>query len=125
MDMDIDIDIDIATEKEEAAACIEAAACREAAACIGAAACREAATCEEAAACEEDDCGEYGAVFYMTLPSYLSDDIIALEEGIKNNSSLLDCLYCEVQGSINAAFYNSEITAGEARFLREKHLGLV
>ena len=58
------------------------------------------------------------------LPTYLKEDILALEEGRKNNSTLLDCLYCEVQGSINAAFYNHEITEAEAAFLRKKYLGL-
>ena len=59
------------------------------------------------------------------LPIYLKQDIIALEEGRKSNSTLLDCLYCEVQGSINVAYYASEITQAEAAFLREKYLGLV
>jgi len=58
------------------------------------------------------------------LPPYLKQDILALEEGRKNNSTLLDCLYCEVQGSINSAFYNREITKSEAAFLRKKYLGL-
>ena len=58
------------------------------------------------------------------LPAYLINDILALEEGCKSNSPLLDCLYCEVQGSINVAFYNHEITEQEAAFLRKKYLGL-
>ena len=64
-------------------------------------------------------------IFEASLPFYLKNDILALEEGRKNNSTLLDCLYCEVQGSINSAFYNREITEKEAKFLREKYLGLV
>ena len=58
------------------------------------------------------------------LPTFLKDDIVALEEGYKSDSSLLDCLYCEVQGSINAALYGNQITYAEAVFLRKKHLGL-
>jgi len=60
----------------------------------------------------------------VTLPLYLKKDILFLEKGRKNNSTLLDCLYCEVQGSINSAFYNNEITEAEANFLRKKYLGL-
>jgi hypothetical protein len=58
------------------------------------------------------------------LPPYLKKDIVALEEGRKNDSLLLDCLYCEVQGSINSAFYDNEITKEQAVFLRKKYLGL-
>lgn len=58
------------------------------------------------------------------LPPYLKKDIVALEEGRRNNASLLDCLYCEVQGSINAAFHDREITEKQAVFLRKKYLGL-
>jgi hypothetical protein len=67
---------------------------------------------------------QFDELFERTLPTFLRDDIIAFEEGIKNNSTLLDCLYCEVQGSINAAFYGNQITQAEADFLRKKHLGL-
>ena len=63
-------------------------------------------------------------ILEVTLPAFLKQDILALEEGRKNNSTLLDCLYCEVQGSINSAFYNNEITEKEAVFLRKKYLGL-
>jgi hypothetical protein len=64
------------------------------------------------------------SILEVVLPTYLKNDILALEEGRKNNSALLDCLYCEVQGSINSAFYNNEITETEANFLRGKYLGL-
>jgi hypothetical protein len=37
------------------------------------------------------------------LPPYLEHDLKALKEGRKNKSSLLDCLICELQGSINSA----------------------
>jgi len=58
------------------------------------------------------------------LPRYLKNDIVALEEGIKNNSTLLDCLYDEVQGSINSAYYDNQITENQADYLRGKYLGL-
>jgi hypothetical protein len=63
-------------------------------------------------------------ILNVSLPTYLKSDILALENGRKTNSSLLDCLYCEVQGSINLAFYGKEITREEADFLRKKYLGL-
>jgi hypothetical protein len=60
----------------------------------------------------------------LYLPEFLKNDIDALVRGYENNSSLLDCLYCEVQGSINVAFYNGQITETEAAALRKKYLGL-
>lgn len=63
-------------------------------------------------------------ILEIYLPKYLKNDITALEEGIKNKVSVLDCLYCEVQGSINSAYYDNEITEEEADYLREKYLGL-
>lgn len=66
----------------------------------------------------------YEEILEASLPGYLRKDILALEEGIKNHSDLLDCLYCEVQGSINSAFYDNEITKEQAVFLRKKYLGL-
>ncbi len=58
------------------------------------------------------------------LPIYLKKDIAALEERLKTKSHLLDCLFCEVQGSINSAFYGNEITREQVSFLRSKYLGL-
>lgn len=66
----------------------------------------------------------YEDVFEVSLPVYLKKDIIAFEEGRKSNSTLLDCLYCELQGSINSALYDNEITEEQAVFLRKKYLGL-
>lgn len=57
-----------------------------------------------------------------SLPRFLKDDIEALLKGIENQSSLLDCLYNEVQGSINSAFYGNQITEEQANYLREKYL---
>jgi len=63
-------------------------------------------------------------LFEKTLPAYLKNDIEAFIEGLKNKSTVLDCLYNELQGSINSAQYDNEITAGEAAALRKKYLGL-
>lgn len=63
--------------------------------------------------------------FEKMLPSYLKEDIDAFKKGMAEKSTLLDCLYCEVQGSINLAFYGHQITKKEADLLRKKYLGIV
>jgi hypothetical protein len=63
-------------------------------------------------------------IFEQCWPQFLQDDINALVEGERTNSTLLDCLYCEVQGSINSALWDNMITDKEAKFLRKKYLGL-
>lgn len=57
------------------------------------------------------------------LPGYLQHDLDAYKEGLAQGSSLLDCLWCELYGSINMA----EISAGaispaHADYLRRKFL---
>ncbi|HIS63351.1 MAG TPA: hypothetical protein IAC14_14135 [Candidatus Scybalomonas excrementigallinarum] len=61
-------------------------------------------------------------IFEQCLPQFLQDDINALVEGERTNSTLLDCLYCEVQGSINSALYDNMITKEQAEYLRKKYL---
>ena len=62
--------------------------------------------------------------FEYSLPKYLKDDIEALIIGRETNSTVLDCLWCEVYGSINSALYSYEITDQEAKYLRYKYLGI-
>ena len=57
---------------------------------------------------------EYG------LPEYLQKDLDAFKEGLKNGSSLIDCLWGELYGSINAA--QGMITPEHADYLRKKYL---
>ena len=60
---------------------------------------------------------EYG------LPSYLQHDLDAFKEGLATNSSLLDCLWGELYGSINIAEINDgAITPEHADYLRQKFL---
>lgn len=60
---------------------------------------------------------EYG------LPEYLQHDLDAYKEGLKNHSSLLDCLWGELYGSINIAVINDGfITPEHADYLRRKFL---
>lgn len=60
---------------------------------------------------------EYG------LPEYLQHDLDAYKEGLKTHSSLLDCLWGELYGSINVAQINDgTITPEHANYLRKKFL---
>lgn len=60
---------------------------------------------------------EYG------LPDYLQHDLDAYKEGLRNGSSLLDCLWGELYGSINMAeISDGVITAEHADYLRQKFL---
>lgn len=60
---------------------------------------------------------EYG------LPDFLQHDLDAYKEGLKNHSSLLDCLWGELYGSINIAEINDgSITSEHANYLRQKYL---
>lgn len=57
------------------------------------------------------------------LPEYLQHDLDAYKEGLRNHSSLLDCLWGELYGSINtAAVSEGSITAEHADYLRKKYL---
>lgn len=63
-------------------------------------------------------------LFELTLPQYLKNDIVAFEEGVRKKSTLIDCLWSEVYGSINSAYYDNEISREQAEYLRKKYLGL-
>ena len=57
------------------------------------------------------------------LPEYLQHDLDAYKDGLKNHSSLLDCLWGELYGSINIAEINDgSITSSHADYLRRKYL---
>lgn len=58
------------------------------------------------------------------MPKYIQHDIRALEEGLRTHSTVLDCLYNELQGSINSAYYDNEITMEDAAYLRRKYLDM-
>jgi len=66
---------------------------------------------------EREKAYEYG------LPEYLQHDLDAYKEGLRNHSSLMDCLWGELYGSINtAAISEGSITAEHADYLRQKFL---
>lgn len=56
------------------------------------------------------------------LPKYLEHDLKQYKEGLKNKSSLLDCLICELQDSINCAFVDDEITEEQCDYLYRKYI---
>ena len=57
------------------------------------------------------------------LPAYLQHDLDAYKEGRAADSSLLDCLWCELYGSINGAEIDDQaITHEHAEYLRDKFL---
>ncbi len=60
----------------------------------------------------------------ITLPEYLKNDIEALCIGRDENQTIVDCLWGEVYGSINMAFYEKVINVEEAAYLRDKYLGI-
>ncbi|MBL7576469.1 hypothetical protein SAMN00017477_0093 [Peptoniphilus asaccharolyticus DSM 20463] len=57
-----------------------------------------------------------------TLPEYLQKDINAYKEGIRTKSTVIDCLWGELYGSINSAQYDFLISKEEADYLRKKYL---
>ena len=59
-----------------------------------------------------------------SLPVYLKKDLLAYEDGLKAGSSLLDCLYCELQASINSALWDKEISEETADHLTKSYLGI-
>ncbi|MCM1160963.1 MAG: helix-turn-helix transcriptional regulator [Roseburia sp.] len=64
-----------------------------------------------------EDSYEYG------LPEYLQHDLDAYKEALEHGSNLLDCLWGELYGSINAAEITDEIISHEqADYLRNKYL---
>ena len=59
------------------------------------------------------------------LPEYLQKDLDAYKNGLRTKSSLLDCLWGELYGSINVAEINEgSISPEHASYLRRKFLGL-
>ena len=66
---------------------------------------------------KREEAYEYG------LPEYLQNDLDAYKEALKHGSSILDCLWGELYGSINIAEINDGIITPEhADYLRRKYL---
>ena len=57
------------------------------------------------------------------LPNYLQHDLDEYKKGLANGSSLLDCLWGELYGSINVAEISDGVLTHEhAEYLRRKFL---
>lgn len=57
------------------------------------------------------------------LPGYLQHDLDAYKDGLKNGSTIMDCLWGELYGSINMAeISDGVITPEHADYLRQKYL---
>lgn len=57
------------------------------------------------------------------LPEYLQHDLDAYKEGLKHHSTMLDCLWGKLYGSINMAeISDGVITPEHADYLRKKFL---
>ncbi len=56
------------------------------------------------------------------LPNYLERDLENLKEGMKNKVSYLDCLIDELQGSVNSAFVDGNITEEQCDYLYKKYI---
>lgn len=56
------------------------------------------------------------------LPSYLENDLKNLKEGIKNNVTYLDCLINELQGSVNSAFVDGDISEEQCDYIYRKYI---
>ena len=56
------------------------------------------------------------------LPKYLENDLKNLKEGIKNKVSYLDCLIDELQGSVNSAWVDGDITEEQCDYFYRKYI---
>lgn len=57
------------------------------------------------------------------LPEYLQHDLDTYKEALEHGSNILDCLWGELYGSINAAVIDDNaITPEHADYLRQKYL---
>lgn len=61
--------------------------------------------------------------FEAGLPDYLKHDLDAYKEGLQNGSTIIDCLWGELYGSINMAEISDGVISPEqADYLRNKYL---
>ena len=75
-------------------------------------------------------CGESGSLSSEELepldeqdmPASLQRDLDSYRKGMAENVSYLDCLWCELYGSINSAQWSGEISEAQADCLRELYL---
>ncbi len=72
---------------------------------------------------EELSIEERERLYEHGLPVYLQHDLDAFKDGLENGSTLMDCLWGELYGSINIAqIDDGAITPEHADYLRQKYL---
>ena len=62
--------------------------------------------------------------FEFGLPDYLQHDLNEFKIGLKNNSSILDCLWDELYGSINMAEISDGIITSEQNGANGKKIAI-
>lgn len=61
-------------------------------------------------------------ILEKSLPPYLENDLKNLKEGLKNNVSYIDCLIDELQGSVNSAWVDGDISEEQCDYLYRKYI---
>ena len=61
-------------------------------------------------------------ILECSLPKYLEDDIKALKKGYEEKTLHLDCLFNEVEGSIDSAYYDGTITDTQKDYLYDMYV---
>jgi len=61
-------------------------------------------------------------MYEKCIPEYLRKDLENYKEGLKNNSKYLDCLLNELQGSVNSAVVDGEITEAQCDYFYRKYI---
>lgn len=64
----------------------------------------------------------YNPEYESNLPEYLKKDLDAFKDGLNNNSTIMDCLWGELCGSVNSAEIDGLILPVQADYLRKKYL---
>ena len=61
-------------------------------------------------------------ILEKSLPPYLENDLKNLKEGLKNNVSYIDCLIDELQGSVNSAWVDGDISEEQCDYFYRKYI---
>ena len=61
-------------------------------------------------------------IFEKCISKYLEEDLKRLKEWIKNQVSYLDFLINELQGSVNSAFVDGDITEKQCDYFYRKYI---
>lgn len=62
------------------------------------------------------------SILEKCIPKYLERDLTNLKEGLKSGVNYIDCLINELQGSINSAFIDGDISEEQCDYLYKKYI---